>query len=189
MCGRYYAGDKDEEAAFTRIVTEANDSKALFHTPVMKHTGEILPGDPAPVIISGSGIGMRWGYRLDRRLVINARGETLDTTAMFRSGLRCVVPAFGYFEWDSIGNRYLFRSRHENALLLMAGIWHICDDGKAEFAVVTTDAVGPCAAIHPRMPVLLDSPEPWLEGRAYRKCMTGSLPVCLPYGPTQLTMF
>jgi putative SOS response-associated peptidase YedK len=60
---------------------------------------------------------------------INARAETVHTTAAFKRSLenrRCIIPADGFYEWEPRDNggklpHYLFRA--DGAPLALAGLW------------------------------------------------------------------
>ena len=104
MCGRYFidpvlAGEALKEAV------ESLEKRA--GAPVK--TGEICPGDEAAVFArakSGKAtlFRMKWGWKnAKNRLVINARSETAETSAMFSESMaarRCLIPASWYFEWE-----------------------------------------------------------------------------------------
>jgi putative SOS response-associated peptidase YedK len=117
--------------------------------------------------------------------MINARAETAAEKPAFRKALasrRCLMPALGWYEWkrgDGAGpksgaKRPYFVTGTDGASLAMAGVWEFWrspgekgGDGTEDAsqvlvtcAVLTTDAVGPLAEIHHRMPLLLP-PEHW----------------------------
>lgn len=104
--------------------------------------------------------------------LINARAETVTTSPAFRSAAerrRCLVPMDGYYEWkpaaEPRGRKtpYFFH-RPDGRPLLVAGLWSVWkparhDDpgepGLLTCTVITTDARGPFAEIHDRMPLIL----------------------------------
>ncbi len=128
---------------------------------------------------------LRWGMvpRWIRRagktsLLINARLETVDTRKTFRplfERRRCLVPADGWFEWPRVaqaekkGRPPFWIHRPGRELFAFAAIWDRCVDSGGEpfFAVsiLTRDAEGPLADVHPRMPALVpeDLQRSWLE--------------------------
>jgi putative SOS response-associated peptidase YedK len=103
------------------------------------------------------------------RKPINARSETVATSPMFRAALakrRCIVPAAAFYEWRaSPGGKEPFAiARADGDPLAFAGLWEGWrgPDGEVlrTFAILTTAANGEMAALHDRMPVILE-PETW----------------------------
>jgi putative SOS response-associated peptidase YedK len=109
--------------------------------------------------------------------LINARAESLLRRPSFRDAYRqrrLVVPADGFFEWDrsrqpSVPHYFL---RADGAPMAFAGLWEEWRDPNAEGApplrsctIITTDASDDVAAIHDRMPVVLnpEALEVWLD--------------------------
>lgn len=95
---------------------------------------------------------------------INARGETVATTPMFRSAFarqRCVVPISSFYEWQAReGSRtkqpWRFH-RADGTILLVAGVRTRGDDEAAPtVALITTSPNRDVADVHDRMPVILD---------------------------------
>ncbi len=110
---------------------------------------------------------MSWGLSTaSGRRVINARLETVDTKPLFAEAFRnrrCLVPADGYFEWQSAAGRkvpHLIRSRDGEPLGL-GGLWT-----RGECALITTAAYPALEEIHRRMPVMLhpEAWDAWLDG-------------------------
>ncbi|GAA2963493.1 SOS response-associated peptidase [Actinokineospora diospyrosa] len=112
--------------------------------------------------------------------MINARSETAAEKPAFRKSLaerRCILPADGWFEWRrdktaKTAKQPFYTTPRDGSSLAMAGLWTTWRD-KADpdspvlitCAVLTTDAVGPLADVHDRMPLLLgrDSWAGWLD--------------------------
>lgn len=136
----------------------------------------VCPTNPVHVVrASGEGralVSMRWGFlphwyksMSDGPLLINARAETIAEKPAFGKAARerrCIIPASGYYEWekDADGNRlpWYFR-RADGAPLALAGIWQGWEgeDGPLNTcAIVTTSASESAAAVHHRMPVILE---------------------------------
>ncbi len=96
---------------------------------------------------------------------INARAESVATRPAFRDAFRrhrCLVVADGFYEWRREGRArqpYVVRLRSHRPMAL-AGLWERWrpPDGPALLTglVVTCPAAGRLAAIHDRMPVILD---------------------------------
>jgi putative SOS response-associated peptidase YedK len=116
-------------------------------------------------------------------LLINARSEKLTSSPVFRNSAkskRCLVPMDGWYEWRPNGETaagkkapktpfYMFGSDGE--MLFMAGLWSTWrareDTGAPSSSppllsctIITTDAAGPLAEIHDRMPLTI-SREDW----------------------------
>ncbi len=179
MCGRY---------AITLPPDTYRDFFGYKQRPNFPARFNVAPTQPVPVVLRDGDEPqfclVRWGFLpawvkdpKEFPLVINARGETLDTKPTFRNALkyrRCVFLADGFYEWQRRGREkapFLIR-RRDGAPLPFAGLWETYshpDGGDIDTAaIVTTDANGVLAPIHDRMPVVL-SPEGvrrWLDARA-----------------------
>ncbi len=106
--------------------------------------------------------------------MINARSETADTKPAFRDALkfrRCLIPADGFYEWQKNGRAkqpYCFEVR-DGELFAFAGVWESWRDASGKvletFSILTTTPNAVTAAIHDRMPVILDpdSYDLWLD--------------------------
>lgn len=115
--------------------------------------------------------------------LINARAETATTLPAYRSAAqhkRCLIPMDGYYEWmpdadNSKGRKTPFYFyRPDGHPLLVAGLWSVWrpepagSDSAAPMltcTVITTDAAGPFAQVHDRMPLVLGEADwdRWLD--------------------------
>ncbi len=112
--------------------------------------------------------------------MINARSESAATKPAFRRALnarRCLIPADGWFEWQRGPEHKQPYYTHyaDGSSLAMAGLWEYWKpkddpegkypDGLVTATVLTTDAVGPLAQIHDRMPLVLPQSawDAWLD--------------------------
>ncbi len=108
----------------------------------------------------------RWGFRLSMdKLVYNARQETVLSKGMFQGCFaqgRCIVPAHGFFEWDTEHRQFLFSPRAQT-LLYFAALYRQQGE-KTEIIILTTHSKGEIAAVHHRMPLILEENQlrPWL---------------------------
>jgi putative SOS response-associated peptidase YedK len=122
------------------------------------------------------GLVPAWAKQVGTTPLINARAETVDEKPSFRGAYkyrRGIVPATGWYEWRTENKRKLpFAHRlPDQSLLGFACIWELWE-GRGEgswlesFALLTMEAIGPAAAIHHRMPVLMhpDNYQSWLGG-------------------------
>jgi putative SOS response-associated peptidase YedK len=112
-------------------------------------------------------------------LLINARADKVTTSPAFRSSAkvkRCLVPMTGWYEWraNAAGSKPrktpFFITPGDDELICMAGLWSVWKpDNQAppllSCTIVTTDAVGPLAEIHDRMPLVVDGRDwdRWLD--------------------------
>jgi putative SOS response-associated peptidase YedK len=126
----------------------------------------------------------RWGlvnrWATDNRRAsqcINAKAETLEERASFREAFqqrRCIVPVDGFYEWlrGPGGKRQpVWIHPRVGGLMLFAGLyesWYpVPDQPELTFTIVTCAANVTVAAIHNRMPVILDEggAEDWMNPR------------------------
>jgi putative SOS response-associated peptidase YedK len=128
--------------------------------------------DTMPVVASaeaGPGVrAMRWGMvpyneraNARPRLLANARSETAVTMPAFRKAVaarRCLVPANGFYEWETRGGvklPHLFTLAGEEPFAF-AGIWDPALDNLPEtYCLLTTQPNELVAKVHNRMPVIL----------------------------------
>jgi putative SOS response-associated peptidase YedK len=121
-------------------------------------------------------------------LLINARAEKVTTSPAFRNsakGKRCLVPMDGWYEWRPNGEAasgkkapktpfYMYGADGEP--LFMAGLWSTWrarestdapkdDSPLLSCTIITTDAAGPLADIHDRMPLTISETDwdRWLD--------------------------
>lgn len=164
MCGRFYIESDDTPEELIDLLNRA-ESKAQ-RSGLQLRRGEICPGDCAAVLAVNRGgepsaFPMRWGFTMDKRLLINARCETAQEKPVFRDGIRnrrCLIPASAYFEWDHRvrpSPKYRF-SIPEAPFLYLAGLYRY-EEGCTwpVFTVLTRDAAPEVACFHDRMPVII----------------------------------
>lgn len=114
-------------------------------------------------------------------LLINARADKITNSPAFRSSAkhkRCLVPMDGWYEWRRTGEAKgaktpFFLHAGDGELLFMAGLWSTWRPKDADRAaapllsctIITTDAAGPLAEIHDRMPLSISAPDwdHWLD--------------------------
>jgi putative SOS response-associated peptidase YedK len=130
---------------------------------------------------SGEVAPLRWGlvpyWAKDLAIgqkLINARAETLAEKPAFRSALqrrRCLIFADGFYEWSGPKNaRQPYRFTCDGgAPFAFAGLWERWGPKEAPVetcAIVTCSPNALLAAIHDRMPAILDDGalDAWLHG-------------------------
>lgn len=156
MCGRYnFSTDNpDEKMAALISVMERK-------YPGEYKTGDIFPGDAAPAMIAQGdrivAVPAVFGFPgfQDGKLLINARGETAAEKKTFSECLkerRIILPATGFYEWDSDLTKYLF-SVGASTIFYLCGLYKIVD-GQYRFVILTRAANESIIETHERMPVI-----------------------------------
>jgi putative SOS response-associated peptidase YedK len=127
---------------------------------------------------------LKWGlvpsWAKDTKIAystINARADTVATKPAFRTAYkkrRCLVPATGYYEWETIGKSKLpwLYEIDGGKPFAFAGLWEQWfghGDGQPPLetcTILTTEPNELAARFHDRMPVILhpDDYDAWLEG-------------------------
>jgi putative SOS response-associated peptidase YedK len=157
----------------------------------------IAPSQPVPIIrhernVSGAMerrfILARWGFLpgfvKDPKgfpLIFNARSETLLQKASFKNAVkrrRCLFFADVFYEWrpghKSIPPQPFLVRRQDQTPMAFAGLWETWMGPNGEeldtACIVTTAANGATAAIHPRLPAVLEpkSFDLWLDTETER---------------------
>jgi putative SOS response-associated peptidase YedK len=120
--------------------------------------------------------------------LINARADKVTTSPAFRASAkskRCLIPMTGWYEWrknpDLPSGRKarktpFFMTPGDDELVCMAGLWSVWRPREDKDApkdsppllsctIITTDALGPLADIHDRMPLMVDQRDwdHWLD--------------------------
>ncbi len=177
MCGR-------DTAFYTWRDVHAFSQPLVLATPEVDPEPRYnrAPTDPgwvlvaAPELVAGGGAEareMRWGlipsWARDSRLglsTINARVETACSKPTFRHAWRhhrCLVPASGYYEWQTLADgkskQPYFVHAADAPVLMFAGLWdrwrapdgHVVDS----YSIVTQPARGATIDLHDRMPLVL----------------------------------
>lgn len=183
MCGRFAITLPPEAMrGFFRYVEQPNFPPRY----------NIAPTQPVPIVRARRDADgrhsrhtclVRWGFLphfvkdpKQYPLIINARGETLRTKASFRAAFkrrRCLFIADAFYEWRregkaTMGRPYLVH-RHDGNPMGFAGLWEtwIGPNGEEQdtACIVTTAANGATAAIHDRLPAILEpeSFDLWLD--------------------------
>ena len=169
MCGRYLIDDNTFRAI--RALTQNPDCD----TALQLRIGDVFPGQTAPVLLPNpSGLTVRlqsWGFPVfgKNRLVFNARSESVLEKPMFRDSVRlrrCIIPAGAFYEWNPSKEKYTI-SHPDHRLLFLAGLYNRFDD-EDHFVILTTKSNRSMAAIHPRMPLILENDQlsDWLRDAA-----------------------
>ena len=171
MCGRYYVDD-DTAKEIERIIRMAEEKAAsITNEPILLASGDIRPTDKAPILMADDRTlccrMQKWGLPgFDgKQVLFNARSESALTKPTFRDAMvnrRIVVPAAGFYEWNSRKEKNTFYRKNHPAIF-MAGLYNPYEEG-GRFVILTTAANPSMEPVHDRMPLLLDEEEivPWM---------------------------
>ena len=162
MCGRFLL-ESEVEDLVARYNAEYSMEEYKF--------GEIFPSENALTITKSNNntmlMPMKWGFPMykSKKLIINARTETVDERSMFKSSLktkRCIIPANSFFEWKTKDNK---KNKHkisvnDDEIFSMGGIYN-----NNSFVILTMDASPEMKTIHNRMPLILkrEEEELWIN--------------------------
>lgn len=119
-------------------------------------------------------IPVRWGFQLGDILAINARDDKIIDVTTFRRAFeqsRCLIPASGFYEWQSVGRKKIpkyirMKSQEPFAFAGLLQEWRT-KEGTLDrrTTIITTSPNEVVAPIHDRMPVILPPEEEnnWLN--------------------------
>ena len=177
MCGRYALTVAPDVLA---ALFSLSSSKGTADDPTeVPARFNLAPSQEAQVVVRaedarGRALShMRWGlvpsWARDSKIAhrtINARSETAAEKPSFRSAFkrrRCLVPASWFYEWRrEAGTKVPYRIRRSDRRpLAFAGLWERWEGTSAEpprvsFTILTTNANEDVAALHDRMPCLIE---------------------------------
>jgi putative SOS response-associated peptidase YedK len=170
MCGRYRLSRRKQ------ILAEHFEADPVDDDWEPRYN--IAPTQVVPVVRQTANSGrelslLRWGlippWATDPSIgfkTINARSETITTTASFRDPFRtqrCLIPADGFYEWKRTGKSkqpFCF-AVGDGEIFAFAGLWDRWIDPKGQeiktCTIITTTPNSNLAGIHDRMPVVLPS--------------------------------
>ncbi len=194
MCGRYYIDDslyaELQGAMFAGFDYGKKESSRRVIYPSMQVP--ILSKVVDDFVLQP----MNWGYvnHENSGLIINARAESILEKPMFQAGIRShrvVVPATGFYEWNSRKEKRTF-VRADQKRLYMAGISDI-QEQNLRFCIVTTQANASMIGTHDRMPLILEEEQvqDWLRSEQGYRQILEQTPVQLTYTSEyeQMTLF
>ena len=130
--------------------------------------------------------------------LINARGETLAEKPSFRGGYkykRCLVLADGFYEWEKtpgtkakVPHFIHMKTRKPFAFAGLWSEWHSPDGSQIRSCTIVTTQPNPfMAAIHDRMPVIIDPDDyqRWIDPAAQPP--DSLQPLIKPYSADEMT--
>ena len=149
MCGRYFLNMNS--VGYQKLTSKILKDN-LSRITKLYQLDEVCPGGDCLVLMKEDNSIVadvkHWGLPINKRLIINARKESITYTQAFQSMNKpCIIVANGYYEWDKQKEKHYF-SYNDNGLIYMAGI---CD---GENFVVLTEESTRHHDIHARQPVL-----------------------------------
>ena len=180
MCGRFI------------ISTPAASIVKWFGTtnplPNLAPRYNVAPTDNVPAVLIDPAtktrhlVPLRWGlvpfWAKDIKIghsLINAKAETVAEKPAFRDAFqlrRCLIPADGFYEWkrlDAKTRQPYAIAMKDRSMFGFAGLWERWTDRASgetvrSCTIITTAPNEVCAAIHDRMPVIVDRAdyENWL---------------------------
>ena len=200
MCGRYYVDD-DTAKEIERIIRMAEEKAAsVTNEPILLSSGDIHPTDKAPILMADDRTlccrMQKWGLPgFDgKQVIFNARSESALTKPTFRDAMvkrRIVVPAAGFYEWNSRKEKSTFH-RKDHPAIFMAGLYNPYEEG-GRFVILTTTANPSMEPVHDRMPLLLEEEEilPWMLDLDAAKEILLKIPYLLERGTEfeQMSLF
>jgi putative SOS response-associated peptidase YedK len=166
MCQRFY---------LTATPAEIRKQFRIKKVPALMPHFNIAAAQTSPIVIAEGRDRQvrlaRWGlvppWSRDLSLgarMITASSETIEEKAAYSKPFRsqrCLVPANGFYEWQSRGAKkqpYKIALR-SGGLVAFAGLWETWAPENGEpietFAIVTTAASKLVAEVHERMPVII----------------------------------
>ena len=172
MCGRYVSPEQASiERAWKIERTNSDPFPRRFN---------VQPTTAVPVLRLEEGARTlcraRWGliphwWKQDKppNFTINARLEEASGKPLWRDPIRrsrCLLPAEGWFEWreTASGKQPHYITRRDRRPFCFAGLLSTWRD-TLSCAILTTQALGPVAEVHERMPVVLPEEDhaAWLD--------------------------
>lgn len=182
MCGRYvspnqaaierywHIGRHDSNPFPERYNVAPQQGNPANYVPVIRHDPQ---GQPELVT-------MQWWLlphwsKLPKVAysTFNARVETVATAAAFRAPFqrrRCLIPALGWYEWQTLGSgkQPWYMHAADGGLLHFAGIWdrwHANGETIESCSIIVGSPSRQLAKLHDRMPIMLptEAHAAWLD--------------------------
>lgn len=156
MSGKYYIDEKTERQV-KELVTNKKGNVEIYGKT------DISPSQSATVILDKEhqlyAQQMKWGVlRYDGKGVFfSAKAERISSNRMYRESIlcrRCIIPAKGFYLWDSYQKKYSFE-RSDEDLLLMAGCY-IRNRNQERFVILSEKANGSILSVANYMPMVID---------------------------------
>ena len=179
MCGRFAFYSPSEATAALFGASGSLDMKPRYNIAPTQQVAAVRNDDEGQREL----IALRWGlvpfWAKDPSIgnrMINARAETVAEKPAFRAAYRrrrCLVLADGFYEWhkEDDGKVPYFIGLADERPFAFAGLWEHwqskeSDESIESATLLTADANDFMAALHHRMPVILEgeTADRWLAG-------------------------
>ncbi len=178
MCGRFALKAPPAELIKRFNLDECADLKPRYNIPPGTEIAAIRQSPEGKRVLHL----LRWGlvphWAKDPSIgnkLNNARGESVAEKPSFREAFkrrRCLIPAEGFYEWQTQGKakRPYYISLKTGQLMAMAGLWESWKSPEGDFlrtcCVITTEPNAVMEPIHDRMPVIIaeEAWARWLSG-------------------------
>jgi putative SOS response-associated peptidase YedK len=200
MCGRFSLHARPEDVAEHFDLDATPELSPRYNIAPSQQVAAVRAADSGDArVLEMRSWGLVPGWAKDPAIgnrLINARAETVAEKPAFRSAFRrrrCLIPADGFYEWapGSSPKQPWFITRGEGVVFAFAGLWE--DWRSPEGAelhsctILTTRANATLAAVHDRMPVILDPADYvlWLDPAS--KGAAAQLALLAPCPDTWLT--
>lgn len=164
MCGRYQLElSMDDILNIIDVLSEVREKYQDDDLSGYTHEKrDIFPGSQA-VVLTNDGLKKPvWGFPLDKKLVFNARSESIFEKPMFRRAVsesRCLVPANLFYEWQG-KEKIKHTVKTPDSIMYLGGVLekYATKDGSVEerFSIITEASQNDMMAIHPRTPLIIN---------------------------------
>jgi putative SOS response-associated peptidase YedK len=166
MCERFYLAASAAEIRKIFRLDEAIDLAPRYNIAATQVSPIVTASDKARHLrIARWGLVPSWSRDLSLGAgMINAPAETIEDKPAFRvpfHAQRCLVPASGFYEWQTKGAKkqpYKIAPRG-SAVFALAGLWEKWAPETGEpvetFTIITTRANKLVSEVHERMPVII----------------------------------
>jgi putative SOS response-associated peptidase YedK len=168
MCQRFYLAARAAEIKKVFKIEDVPELVPRYNIAPTQHSPIVTAvGKARELHIARWGVVPSWSRDLSLAArVADAAAETIEDKPAFRTLFqtrRCLVPASGYFEWQTKGAKkqpYKIALRN-GGLLAFAGLWETWTPETGEpvetFAIITTQANKLISEIGERMPAIIPS--------------------------------
>ncbi len=181
MCGRYIPStDFEINEIINMFIDMKVDLSRSAKDNLYTDGKDVYPTHITPVIYYEDGSinieRIKWGFEKwdSKGVIINAKSETAETGRFFApyaKNNRCIIPAHGYYEWQTMPDKKKIKYEFNNNTpcgIFMAGLYRQ-NKAENEFVILTKAANPNISFIHDRMPLMVEPSkmQEWLSGNQY----------------------
>ena len=166
MCGRFSQSKSKQDIKKRFSLASVPDNlPILYNIAPQQNAPVVLNAFPSELALARFGLVPSWSKEEKTPYsMINARSETIMEKPTYKRLLkskRCLVLSDGFYEWQKkVDHKIPYRIFLKNEEpFAFAGIWDSWGEGENQFysfSIITTTPNKLVAAIHERMPVILD---------------------------------